>query len=133
MKPALSVAALITCALLYGCGFVHDETLVGPYRLNAVDTSSQMSVAYDLGNGSAIGRISETVFAVGWDSRYIVAKQHPNNNRAVTNFYYLEIAKDSAYADPSASVTGPLTAQEFAAKQAELKLPSFSRTIKSLE
>lgn len=133
MKLIKFAAVLSVAVLFFCCGFVHDEKLVGPYRLNAVDTLSQMSVVYDLGNGTSIGRIPETVFSVGWDSRYIVAKQHPNNNRAVTNFYYLEIAKDSSYADPNASVIGPLSAQEFAARQTQLKLPAFSRTINSLE
>lgn len=119
--------------MLPGCGFVHDEKLAGPYRLNAVDIMTDMSVSYDLGNGSTVGRIPSTVFAAGFDSRYIVAKQHPNDDRTITNFYYLEIAKDSMYADPSASVTGPLTEKQFAAKQSELNLPAFSRVIKSLE
>ncbi len=92
-----------------------------------------MCVAYDLGDGTEIGRISETVFAVGWDERYIVAKQHPKNDRSVTNFYYLVVAYDSPYADPDVSVRGPFTSEEFARKQAELRLPSFKRTIKSLE
>ncbi len=133
MKLIRTIVLLAISALLCSCGFVHDERLTGNYRLIAVDVMEQMSVDHSLDNGSAIGRINETVFAVGWDQRYIVAKQHPNNNRAVTNYYYLEMAKDSPYADPSASVTGPLTAQEFASKQNELKLPPFTRTIKSLE
>jgi hypothetical protein len=120
-------------SLFSGCGFVHDDHLIGPYRLIAVDIDEQMSVSYSLPGGSAIGRIEETVFSVGWDEHFIVAKQHPNNNRRITNFYYLDIAKDGAYADPSASVTGPLTEAEFIKRQSTLQLPIFRHTVKSLE
>jgi hypothetical protein len=127
------VVFLFAALLLSGCGFVHDEQLTGPYRLIAVDTLDQMSVSYRLPDGAAVGRISETVFSVGWNNRYIVAKQHPNNDRSITNFYYLDISRDSTYADPSLSVTGPLTEAEFVRKRSELGLPEFTRTVKSLQ
>jgi hypothetical protein len=128
-RAALLIAALV----LSGCGFVHDEQLTGPYHLIAVDTLGEMSLSYRLPGGRAVGRIPQTVFSVGWDNRYIVARQHPGNNRSITQFYYLTISRDSAYADPSVSVTGPMSEPEFLRKQAELGLPAFSRTIKSLE
>lgn len=134
MTPIRIVFLLSLCVMTAGCGgAAHYEQLTGNYLLIATSSSDQMEISYDVGDGGSIGRINETVFSVGWDQRYIVAKQHPNNDRAVTNYYYLEMAKDSRYADPSASVTGPMTAQEFASKQNELKLPPFTRTIKSLE
>jgi hypothetical protein len=129
---AVVVLLAAAVAVLRGCGFVHDEHLVGPYRLNAIDVDEQMSVCYDLG-GDAVGRIGETVFAVGWDDRYIVAKQHPKNDRRVTNYFYLDMSRDGPTADPSRSVTGPLSAAEFNAKKAELGLPEFKRVIASLE
>ncbi len=136
--PRLDVKAtllisLIATVVLSGCGFVHDEHLTGPYRLIAVDTLHQMGISYGLPSGSAVGRIPETVFSVGWNSRYLVAKQHPKDDRSITHFYYLDMSRDSTYADPSASVTGPLSESEFLRKRAELGLPDFSRTIKSLQ
>lgn len=125
--------SLILALLLVGCGFVYDKPLVGFYHLIAIDTDEQMSVSYDLGDGNYIGRINETVFSVGWNERYIVAKQHPNNNRSITNFYYLDIASDSKYADPSTSVVGPMSETEYSKKSKDLSLPNFSLTIKSLE
>ena len=112
---------------------MHDEHITGPYRLIAVDIDEQMDVSYDLGNGSTVGRIGETVFAYGFDQRYIVAKQHPSNDRRITNYFYLEMAKDSEYADPPASVTGPLSLQDFESASQQLNLPKFSRVIKHLE
>ena len=133
MKHISIVAFSLACTMLSGCGFVHDERLTGDYRLIAVDTFDQMSVSRSLSGGDTVGRIDETVFAVGWNDRYIVAKQHPANNRTVTNYYFLDISRDSTYADPSKSVTGPLTEAAFQQHKAELKLPDFTRTIKQLE
>ena len=124
---------LMSVLLVSGCGFVHDEHITGPYRLIAVDVDDQMSISYDLEDGSAAGRIDETVFAFGFDGRFIVAKQHPNGDRSVTNFFYLDMTKDSKYAKPSDSVTGPLTERQFESEAERLNLPKFSRTLTALE
>jgi hypothetical protein len=133
MKRTIIAFLAATVLLVYGgCGS-RQEHLVGPYSLSAIDVPEQMSIYYELGDGSGIGRIDATVFSVGWSGQYIVAKQHPANNRSITNFFYLDISKDSKYAEPSNSVVGPLTEAEFARKKRELALPDFTRTIKSLE
>jgi len=132
--PFYVLLAFVT--LLGGCGLwyaAYDKHLVGPYRLGAIDVLEQMSVYYDLGNGSEAGRIDETVFSVGWNEHFIVAKQHPKNDRKVTNFFVLSIEKDSINADPSASVSGPLTEVEFKRRKSELKLPDFTTTFWTLE
>ena len=131
LRRHLVTSALAIC--LVGCGFVHDEHLIGPYRLVAVDSFADMGICYELASGDCAGRITETVFAAGWDTRYVVAKRHPQDNRAKTDYFILEIARDSQLADPRDSVTGPLTAAEFAEKRALLKLPEFTRTIESLK
>jgi hypothetical protein len=124
---------LLAGILLSGCGFVHDEKIIGPYRLAAVDVDQQMSVCYELASGGCIGRIDETVFAVGADARYIVAQQHPSNDRTVTNYFILVIASDSELADPSKSVIGPLSEAAFRAKAQSLRLPAFTPTVASLK
>ena len=131
-RMSIFVVAVIATLFFAGCDAYHKH-LVGPYILAAVDVEEQMSVYYDLGDGASIGRIEPVVFSVGWNKRYIVAKQHPGGNRSVTDFYYLDMTKDSKYADPTNSVVGPLTEAGFMQKQRELGLPSFTHTIKSLE
>ena len=133
MRPLLSAMTLMSVLLVSGCGFVHNEHITGPYRLIAVDVDDQMSISYDLGDGAAVGRIDETVFAFGFDERFIVAKQHPNDDRSLTNFFYLDMTKDSKYAEPSDSVTGPLTQEQFDSAATRLNLPAFSRTLTALE
>jgi hypothetical protein len=131
---------LLACAFggilatqLASCGFAHDETLTGPYRLVAVDTQEEMSICYTLEKGNCVGRVSGTIFSVGWNERFIVAKQHPRNNREVTNYFILEMARDNRLADPSASVTGPLSSTEFEEKAVSLGLPPFTKIIEALK
>jgi len=117
--------------IMSGCGFVHDEKIIGPYRLSAIDIDQQMRVCYALAAGGCVGRIDETVFAVGADARFIVAKQHPSGDRAITNYFILVIGNDSELADPHKSVLGPLSESAFLEKSRLLHLPAFSRTIDS--
>jgi hypothetical protein len=124
---------LLSCLLFAGCGFVQDEGITGSYRLIAVDVDEQMSICYDLGDGNAVGRINETVFSYGFDHRYIVARQHPAEDRSITNYYYLDMTKDSKHANPSDSVTGALDEENFSIATRQLSLPPFSRTLKHLE
>ena len=119
---------------LVACGFVYDEPIVGPYRLVAVDVLEDMRLCRTLERErDCIGRISETVFSVGWNARYVVAKQHPQNDRSITNYYYLERTKDTIHANRNESVTGPLSFEEFDARTKSLGLPSFSLTVESLK
>ena len=126
---------VFSAVLLTGCHFgsAHDELLIGPYHLSAGKVLEEMHVCYALTNGDSVGRIDGTVFAVGWNDRFIVAKQHPRTNRKITNFYILDISRDSTYADPSVCVTGPLSAAEFDGMQTKLHLPAFTRVFTSLE
>ncbi|KQZ34145.1 DUF3997 domain-containing protein [Duganella sp. Root1480D1] len=121
--------------LLTGCwqSVIFDEKITGPYRLSAIDISEQMSVCYELkGKDSCVGRIEETVFSVGWSEQFIVAKQHPSNDRSVTNYFIIDIQKDAELLDPSESVTGPLTEAEYQEKSKSMSLPAFSRTLEDL-
>jgi len=47
--------------------------------------------------------------------------------------YYINISRDSPYAEPSGSTTGPLGEAQFGRGQAELGLPEFRRIMKSLQ
>jgi hypothetical protein len=125
------IAGLSVLLAIAGCGFVHDEAIDGPYRLVAVDVDAQMSVCYNLHDG-CIGRISETVYAVGHDSLYIVAARHPASNRVATEYFYLIRSLDGPSVDPSASVRGPFDAAMFEAQREKLRLPAFSREITKL-
>jgi len=105
----------------------------GPYALLWIDTSDNISICRDLGNGSWIGRIDSTVFAVGWDGSYLVAKQHPDNDRGINNYFIIDARIDTDSADTAEVVVGPLTASEFQRKSNAMRLPGFSKVLASLE
>src|SRR6185295_8035426 len=109
------VVAFAIGALLAGCGSpAYDEPITGPYRLVAADVMRQLSVARRTTHGDgAVVCIDETVYAVGWDSRYIVAKQHPAGDRAVIHYYILDMSRGGDHMDPKEGLTGPLTETEF--------------------
>ncbi|WP_411827917.1 hypothetical protein [Luteolibacter sp. AS25] len=133
MRRFLKNLPLLGLLFISGCGFIHDKEITGPYRLIAVDLIEEMSICYNLGNGDAVGRIEGTVFAYGFDQQFIVAKQHPANDRTITRYFYLDMTLDSKHADPSASVTGPLDRPAFEEARLRLKLPPFSCTIDQLK
>lgn len=125
---------LLSC-LLTSCG-AFDSGVVwrgGPYELYWIDISDRVCLGYDLGNGNSIGRIDECVFAVGWDGRYLVAKQHPKGDKKITNYFIIDAQKDSRYTDPKHVVLGPISEEEFKAKVSELNLPPFSKVLESLK
>ena len=111
----------LAVAALDGCGFLHDEPIVGPYRLVAADVSDQMAICE--GTGSAVHCvIPATVFAVGWNASFIIAKQHPydlpqatNPDKTVTSYWIVRVS--------DRAVIGPLSYEEFQARRSTLGVP----------
>ena len=68
---------------------------------------------------------------IGWNDRFIVAKQHPSDNKSVINYFILDMVRDSQFSDPEVSVAGPLSVTEFKEKTLLLGLPAFTRDIKT--
>jgi hypothetical protein len=101
--------------------------------LGWIDVPDRVTLSYDLGNGASIGRIDYAVFEIGWDGRYVVAKQHPRGDKAITNYFVVDVAADSANADPKLVVLGPYTADEFSSRTRDLKLPPFTKVLQSLK
>jgi hypothetical protein len=130
-RNRMFVGLLVAVAALAACGFVHDQNIDGPYRLVAIDVDEQMGVCYSI-KDACVGRIGETVFAVGHDASYIVAARHPSNNRNVTEFFYLVRSLDGPTTDSSASVRGPFDAGQYDVERARLRLPSMDITIARL-
>ena len=125
-------ACVLSAVVLSGCGFVHDETIVGPYRLVAIDVEEEMDVCYSIKDG-CIGRIPATVFATGFNHEYIVAARHPNRDRSKVEYFYLIRSLDGELVDPSLTVKGPFDAAGYQAEQIKLGLPAISKEIGGLK
>ena len=128
-------AVLLLCAALAaGCYF--DSGIPwrhGRYGLLWIDDPHRVRLSVHAEGTSWFGLVKPIVFAVGADDRYIVAKQHPDGNKSITNYFIIEIPKDSPSTKIDHTVMGPLTADDFQKKSAELKLPPFSKVLASLE
>jgi hypothetical protein len=110
------------------------------YVLIAVDARGQMNLSFDLGNGTAVGLVGPTVFAVGADDKHIVVKQHPSRDpfgssfdRSTTHYFVVARTTSSEIAERQKGVRGPLSEPEFAALTTALSLPKFSKTFADLE
>jgi len=136
VSSLLILGALAPAMMLMGCGrigFDYQKQLSGKYELVAVDVLEQMDVSQSLPSGGAIGVIPPTVYSVGWDEHFIIAKQHPNDashhiDKSVTNFYILQVS--------NGTVTGPLVEVAFTRERAKLGVPaslSFTLSFDSLK
>ena len=127
--------AYMVIGSLSGCGLFDSgvEWRDGPYELLWIDVSEQTSLNYDLDrDGGSLGLVDWTVFAVGSNDRYIVVKQHPQGNKAMTNYFIVD-KSEVVPTDPIRAVLGPLTQAEFSTQTRSLHLPKFSKVLSSLE
>jgi hypothetical protein len=110
------------------------------YVLLAIDAKSQMNLAFDTSNGTALGLVDATVFSIGANEKYIVVKQHPSTdafgssvNRSVTNYFVVERSQSPVFAERAKGVRGPMKKEEFEELSKRLPLPPFTRTFHDLE
>ncbi len=126
MWRVLSIVGLLS---LTACGFVHDETLVGRYHLVGVDAREEMMLCWTFDNGSCHGLGGSTLYAAGYNDRYVVAAIHPQGARTAATEYLIvtrEPARESwQYGEPRniATVTGEA---QYDSEKARLGLPDFT-------
>ncbi|WP_394173900.1 hypothetical protein [Thalassotalea litorea] len=121
---------LIILGCLASCTDMYDPLLwkSGSFTLEFVDSPENASLRSD---STLEHVIPASVFEVGANETYIVAKQRPRRNRSIINYFYIntrEFPKTGRF-NPSHYVVGPLTETEFTKKSEELQLPAFSYSI----
>ncbi|MGZ8998467.1 MAG: hypothetical protein ACXW2T_06385 [Allosphingosinicella sp.] len=142
LTPALGACSLLANDL------IHDEKLVGPYRLTAIDTMETLSILWEIPGGGLVGDglPGPTVFAAGYDQYYLAAAVHPQYcppfaencsghgmNRELAEYYYVVRSADERERIPYDGIKGPFTASQFEAAKIRLGLPDFSRRFPELE
>ena len=70
--------------------------------------------------------ISPTVFSIGYDKNFIIAKQHPaiypeKENRSITNYFIISL-QDTVTWTAQNIATGPLSEKEFLEKRKKLNV-----------
>ncbi len=123
-KKYLFLTAL--CAICHGCGgigFAYQKKLPGKYGLIACDTMPQMALCEIDPDGSGLTVVPQTVFAVGWNKHFIIAKRHPPTGMAIneidktkTEFYILDVTAEKLY--------GPFDEDKFNKQRESLGVPA---------
>jgi hypothetical protein len=131
---------LITVIVLSsGCQNLTERKIIGNYYLVSTDRNEdETSLSYKLSSGdNYIGIIPETVFEIGYNEFFIIAKQHPkdinkNQDKSGINFFILPIMTlDTLY--PQKYLLGPFNETNFINERKKLNIPdsvSFSIEVK---
>lgn len=111
-----------------GCiGMAYDKQISASYSLQANHSRNEMSLVYTDTNGYQWGVVNQTVFAIGFNNNFIIAKQHPRGNTktpgiSLTNFYVIPLNNATGNYEGK-NILGPLTETEYDVKREELHVP----------
>ena len=123
LKKILGIAFLLILQSCYfGAGLVEKE-ITDDYFLFANNSLEEMSIWFHAEKYSNRLIVPETVFALGENGDFIIAKSHPRNiesgiNKNVTYYHIIEVDKKST--EQSAN----LTLKQFESKRKELNIPN---------
>ena len=123
LKKILGIAFLLILQSCYfGVGLVEKE-ITDDYWLFANNTLDEMSIWFNAEKYSNRLIVPETVFALGENGDFIIAKSHPKNlesgiDKSVTYYHIIEVDKKSPEQSPN------LTLEQFENKRKELNIPN---------
>ena len=110
-----------------GWGFVHDQQLVGPYHLVAVDVREQMVVCLRTSRGCTSHGPGATVVAAGFNDRHIViVRRQEGHPEAPEEYWYIVRDPEREEALRAETPLGPYDRAAFETVKAEQDLPPFS-------
>lgn len=121
---------IVLIFVIFSCsGFALKKHVVGNYYLIATDVVEDIDLCYyepkdNQNYGSITG---STIFAIGFNNKYIIAKQHPRTfpnppDTTQTNYYILPIKSSMDWRSKN-GLMGPLTLEQFNEKRKELNIP----------
>ncbi|WP_406684370.1 DUF3997 domain-containing protein [Seonamhaeicola sp. MEBiC1930] len=131
----LGIAILLMLQSCYfGAGLV-EKDITADYSLFANGTMDELCIIYHSDKYSNRLIIPETVFAVGHNTDFIIAKSHPKNSdngidKSLTYYHIIEIEKKSTEQSLN------LTLEQFEQKRKRLNIPNdldFDIVYKELE
>ena len=123
LKKILGIAFLLILQSCYfGAGLVEKE-ITDDYFLFANNELNEMSIWFHAEKYSNRLIVPETVFALGENGDFIIAKSHPKNlesgiDKTVTYYHIIEVDKKSPEQSPN------LTLEQFENKRKELNIPN---------
>ena len=101
----------------------HSDKIFGKYEVTWIDIPNTRAICERYSSTGSTVLISEYVFAVGHNSEFIIAKQHPTNgfengheiDTSETNYFIVDIRKET-------NVFGPFNKSNFIKKVSELNI-----------
>jgi hypothetical protein len=93
--------------------------------LYAYATNEDMIIMHTEKSGS-IEIVGPTVFSIGYDKEFIIAKQHPaiypeKENRGITNYFIISLKHPVSWTSQG-NATGPLNEKEFREERKKLNI-----------
>jgi hypothetical protein len=120
------IITLVLANIFFSCNGVNKNQIIGRYFLVSFDTNESMSIGFEVDtDGNTVGVIEETVYSVGNSDKYIIAKQYPNRNKSIVNYFIIPIYKEFTYS-PEKGLIGPLSLNQFEVKRKELKISNLT-------
>jgi hypothetical protein len=125
MKKILFV---IVCIFFLSTGCFrrqYKKPVIKGYYLYAYATDEDMCIMhFDKFGGLEI--VGPTVFSIGYDTNFIIAKQHPTiypekENKSITNYFIISL-KDTVMWTAKSNAIGPLNEKEFLAERKKLNV-----------
>jgi hypothetical protein len=104
-----------------------NELVVGNYFISTPDNSPShreqrwLTYRYDAKQNLYTGVIPACVVAIGHSNKYIIAMQHPVDNKT-TVFYYIVLIEDTLTPPNSSILFGPMTFNQFGDRRRELNI-----------
>jgi len=129
MQTVNGIKFAIACALcLFMQACTSETKITGDYYLFSLDNiNREMELTYKLGNGDHLGIVPMTVTAVGFNSKYIIAKQHSPDSNSL-KYYIVPISRTKTHW-PELGIIGPLSAGDFNRVRKTLNIDSVKFTI----
>lgn len=113
-------------------GLAIKKEIISNYYLIAVDVDENIELSYcESEKEDSYGTIvSATVIAIGFNDKFIIVKQKPQQmvwggNKNAINYFIIPIYKDFTYS-PEKGAIGPLTLNQFETKLKELKISNLT-------
>ena len=119
---------LIFSLLITGCDYNFNKELVDGYDVGAIDSRYSMSI-YGMDGNYSVGVIPPTVYAVGYNDSFIIAKQHPqakpglSADKTITHYFIIPVKANNGNISVVKNVVGPLDEAQFKRMRQEYSIP----------
>jgi hypothetical protein len=120
---------IISIILFQGCYFgigLVEQNLTDNFSLFANNSLDELSIWYKTDKHIASIIVKETVFAVGYNNDFIIAKSHPkdSNNEVLKELTYYHIIEISKISKSNPQISPRLPKEQYVSMRKQLNIPN---------